>query len=587
MNKLKNILPLYNIRINKQATLPIHILLIEDSEGDSFLIQEALTDCTNGKFIVVHAPTVEDAEKEYVARVFDVLLLDMNLPGLSGLEAVEKVRKDQPGIPIIVMTGMDDEERALSAMQRGVQDYLVKGNYTNEVLPRSIRYAIERQRFENKVIQLIHFDQVTGLINREVFLERLEGAISLASQNNMPLAVLLINLKQFKDVNATLGHDTGNKLLKTVATRLREYILPHDAIARLEGDEFIVMVAGNQAIPENLTHFAQGIIDTIRTPFEVDGQSINIGCNIGVATYPSCGKDGTELMKHADIALHRAKQSSKDEFHFYTQKLNEELMERILIEKELRIALKERALSAWYQPIIDMRTNRVCGVETLLRWQHPTRGFIPPSTFIPIAEKTDLIMEISEYVMNAACTDYAVWENLVQQPFYVAINLSTKDLQKTNFPDRLNNILQKTKMNPKHIALEITEGSLMEDPKQTITALQQCRQAGAAIFVDDFGTGYSSLSYLSLLPLDVLKIDQSFVRDILTNKHNRMIANSTINLAHGLGLHVVAEGIETTGQLELLKMIGCDKAQGFHFAKPMPISELLEWLTGYHSRVAV
>lgn len=557
----------------------LEILLVEDNESDAFLIQEMLERTSPKIFLISHALTLEAAEPEYRQRNFQVLLLDLNLPGLSGMDAVEKVRLDLPEVPIIVMTGMDDEKKALGAMQRGAQDYIVKGQYDNNILPRAIRYAIERKRFENRVLELVHFDQVTGLIRRDVFMDRMEGSISLASQNNLPLAVLILSLRRFKEVTATLGHEVGNKLLKAVAVRLKECLMRQDAIARLEGDEFVLLITGQLAAPDGLVGFCQNVIDTIESHFEIDGHSVHIGCSIGVATYPGCGKDAVELVKHADIALHRAKQNIKNEFQFYTQKLNQELNERITLEKELQTAIEQHELIAHYQPIIDLKNNRVCGVETLIRWKHPEKGFIPPNTFIPLAERSELILEISEYVLQEACRDFLSWKNLITQPFYMAINISTRDLQQNDFIDRLGKLLSLTKINPRNIALEITEGTLMEDPKQAILALNACRELGASVFIDDFGTGYSSLSYLGILPLDVLKIDRSFVSDIVTNEHNRLIATATINLAHGLGLQVVAEGIETKEQKDLLQVLGCDKAQGYYFAKPMPSNELTTWLT--------
>jgi len=568
-----------NLALAQLPESSIDILLIEDNDGDAFLIQEMLEKVSFDGFSVSHAPTMEMAEPEYRKHPFNVLLLDLSLPGFSGMEAVEKIRGDLPAMPIIIMTGLDDQQRAIDAMQRGVQDYIVKGQYANNILPRAIRYAIERKRFENKVIELVHFDQITGLINREVFLDRLEGAISLANQNNVPLAVLLLSLRRFKEVTATLGHDTGNQLLKAVAVRLKECVMRQDAIARLEGDEFILLITGQFAAAERLVVFSQHIIDALERPFTIDGHSVNIGCSIGVATYPSCGKDEIELAKHADIALHRAKQNSKSEFQFYTQVLNEELTMRMTLEKELQSAIENHELLAYYQPVIDLKTDRICGVETLIRWQHPQKGLVPPNSFIPLAEKSDLILAISEYITQAACSDFASWKHLTTAPFDVGINLSARDFQKKDFMAWLEKILSATGMNPKEMALEVTEGTLMEDPKQAIETLKSCRELGSSIFVDDFGTGYSSLSYLSVLPLDILKIDRSFVSDITTSGHNLLIATATINLAHALGLKVVAEGIETKEQKDLLTILGCDKAQGYYFAKPMPLDVLKIWLT--------
>lgn len=556
----------------------INILLIEDNEGDVFLIQDVLQKVSAHGFSIFHAPTLEKAELQYRSHTFNVLLLDLNLPGLSGVDAIEKVRCDLPGIPIIVMTGLDDEKRALHIIQKGVQDYIVKGQYANNILPRAIRYAIERKQFENRVIELVHFDQVTGLINREVFLERLEGAMALSNQNGMPLAVLLLSLRHFKEVTATLGHDVGDKLLKAIAVRLKECLMKQDALARMDGAEFILYIAGDLAAAENLEQFVQGMLDAIARPFEIDGHRIFLGCSIGVAPFSGGNPEEVDLFKHANIALHRAKQDSESRFQFYTQALSQELYDRIILGKELRNALKQQELQAYYQPIVDLKTGRVCGVETLVRWQHPERGMIMPAKFIPFAEQSELIQEITENVLQQACEAFPLWKHLVTEPFYVSVNLSARDFRRKDFMTRLERILDVTGMSPKNIAFEVTEGTIMEDAKRTALTLASCREKGASIFIDDFGTGYSSLSYLSKLPLDILKIDRSFVTDMVTNGHDLMIATATINLAHALNLQVVAEGIETVEQKQLLTILGCDKAQGYYFAKPMPMKELIAWL---------
>jgi len=556
----------------------LNILLIEDNEGDAFLIQEMLEKTSSRDYSVLHVPTLENAEPEYRNRPFNVLLLDLNLPGTTGMEAVEKVRHDLPTTPLIVMTGMDDDQKAIGALARGAQDYIVKGQYANNILPRSIRYAIERKQFENKVIELVHFDRTTGLISRDLFMNRLEEAIAGAGQSGMDLAVMLLSLRRFKEVTATLGHDVGQKLLKTVAVRLKECFMQKDRIARLEGDEFAMLLTGDLASPESLAAFSGQALRAIERPFDIDGHSLRIGGSIGIATYPACGTDKSELITHADTALHHARQNSAGSFHFYTRKLNEELNARIMLERELRNAVRQRQLLNYYQPIVDLKTGRPCGVETLVRWQHPEKGIIQPGAFIPLAEKSDLILEISDFTMHQSCADLMEWQGLVKGPFYMSLNCTARDFQQLDFYERLCAAIVGTNVNSCQVALEITESALMEDPKQAVQTLAECRNSGASIFVDDFGTGYSSLSYLSRLPLDVLKIDRSFITDIMTNGHNLVIATATINLAHALSLKVVAEGIESKEQADLLKTLGCDAGQGYFFAKPMPKEELVPWM---------
>lgn len=557
-------------------TSALSILIIEDNEGDAFLIRELLEGAASPAFSIQHSPTLEEAEPHYKTKPFSILLLDLNLPGTTGMEAIEKVRRDLPGVPIIVMTGLDDDKKALGALQRGAQDYIVKGQYGNNILPRAIRYAIERKQFENKVIELAHFDRVTGLINQDLFMERLESV--LAGQPDAPLAVLMLRLRRFKEVTATLGQETGHALLKAVGIRLRERFTQKDAVARLEGDEFAMLVTGPFAQPEVLTKLSNQLLQAVERPIEINGMVLHIGASIGIATYPACGTNKSELIMHADTALHHAHQHTDSTFRFYTRELNDELSQRTLLERDLREAIRQRQLLNYYQPIIDLKTGRPCGVETLVRWQHPERGMIPPNAFIPLAEKSGLISEISAYVIQQACDDAPLWQNIQEQPLYIALNLASRDFQQADFSHHLEAILQRAGINPKQVALEVTEGTLMDNPVQAIQTLTLCRELGASVFIDDFGTGYSSLSYLSKLPLDILKIDRSFVADILTNGHNLLIATATINLAHALNLQVVAEGIETKEQKDLLKALGCDKAQGYYFAKPMPKDALATWL---------
>ncbi|HEU5048617.1 MAG TPA: EAL domain-containing protein [Rickettsiales bacterium] len=554
----------------------LNILIIEDNEGDAFLIREMLEQEAPHTFSIQHSPTLEEAEPQYKNKPFNLLLLDLNLPGITGMEAIEKLRRDLPGVPIIVMTGLDDDKRALGALQRGAQDYIVKGQYGNKILPRAIRYAIERKQFESKVIELAHFDRVTGLINRNLFMERLESR--LAGQPDSPLAVLLLSLRRFKEVTATLGPEMGQALLKAVGVRLSERITQQDAVARMEGDEFAILVTGQSALPAELAKLSGQLLKVVERPFEINGLALHIGASIGIAIYPACGSDKNTLITHADSALHRARQNADSTFEFYTSALNEELSQRVLLERDLRTAIQQRQLLNYYQPIIDLKTAKPCGVETLVRWQHPERGMIPPLAFIPLAEKSGLITEVSDYVIRQACEDAVLWQGIQEQPIYIALNLASRDFQQEGFSRHLQEILRRAGIDPKHIALEVTEGTLMENPKQAIQTLTLCRELGASVFIDDFGTGYSSLSYLSQLPLDILKIDRSFVADILTNGHNLLIASATINLAHALNLKVVAEGIETQEQKELLKALGCDKGQGYYFARPMPKEELAAWL---------
>lgn len=558
-----------------------NILYVEDNEGDFFLVNEALKE-TGKPFNLSHSLSIEEIANVANDVAFDVVLLDMNLPGITGLDALKYIRNDYPKTPIITLTGVDDQQRALDFIQHGAQDYLVKGQHDAELLERAIRYAIERKHFENELFKLTYSDQLTGLINYDMLLEILPKSIAFAEQNETPLAIISLNLSDYKSMNDRIGHEEANELLAACAERLKTCVEEEDSIARIRGDHFIILLQGDHAAPDHLPNRFRRIIDTLGRDLEVAGRALQPGCFIGVASHPSCGDDAKSLIQNATTAMQQAREHSKNTIRNFDSSFNDEIENQLYLQRELENAIAEQSLEPYYQPIYDIQNNKLAGAEALLRWILPEKGFIPPDIFIPIAEHCELMQDVSTLVINKVCEHYKTIQSKVKQPFYISVNLSTQELDQS-LPQRIEDIFQRTNTSPKHIALEVTESLLMDDPKESRITLAYCKRMGNVILIDDFGTGYSSLSHLSKLPLDRLKIDRGFVMDMETNEQNMVIVKSTIQLAHGLGLKVVAEGVETQEQLDLLRELGCDCIQGYFFAKPMPASDFVTWLDEGHS----
>lgn len=556
----------------------VNVLLIEDNENDAYLLKLKLGETAQEKFVIEHAASMEQAMRIYDSAKFDIFLLDMGLPGISGLDALDRILQDTTNTPVVIITGTKDDELANNAIKRGAQDYLIKGEHGTEILQRTIRYAIERKQFESKVIELKYYDRVTGLINTEMFSKSLRDQIQHIMHEEDDLAVLLIGINGMDEINNFLGVEVRDKLLKEIGQRLKKYHDVKNSVARHTRNEFLMLLNGERAAADNFHRTMRHIARIINEPLAVDGNNIQLSCNIGIVSFPTCGRDEKTLIKNADVALLHARESGLNQYQFFASELTEGIAERINISKGLEDALQKNILIPYYQPIIDIKSNRICGVEALLRWPHPEKGFIRPDIFIPVAERSDLIFSVSDYVLQKVCDDYKNWTGVIKQPFSVAVNISAKELHRDDLPDRLRVVLNKNNMSPKHIALEVTETMLMSDPAKTNLLLEKCRKMGCTVSIDDFGTGYSSLSYLSKLPVNTLKIDRSFVNNLLTDGRSRIITTATINLAHNLGMSVVAEGVETSEQLAMLKELGCDKVQGYFFAKPMPADELMNWI---------
>ena len=441
-----------------------------------------------------------------------------------------------------------------------------------------VRDISERKRTEEQIRRLAYCDSLTGIPNRQAFLETLERELHRSKLNNRKFAVLFMDLDGFKRINDTLGHNVGDHLLKIVSERLRETIRPSDLVsrgdqasnlARLGGDEFTILIPDLERV-DNALNVAHRVKDAMRRPFLIDGHEIFVTASIGISLFPEDGDDCDSLLKYADTAMYHAKNCGKNNAKLYSSSLTMQIMSHVKLEVGLRKALKNEEMYLLYQPQIDVRTSEIVGVEALVRWRHPERGLISPTEFIPLAEETGLIVPIGEWVLRTACYQAKAWQRQTQRAIRMAVNLSAKQFKDENLAQIVMSALHDTGLDPKLLELELTEGTLMDNAKATMGALEHLRAIGVYLSIDDFGTGYSSMNYLKRFDVRALKIDKSFICGLPQDSENAAITRAIIAMAHGLKMVVVAEGVETDEQLMMLEEYGCDLVQGFYLGHPSP-----------------
>jgi diguanylate cyclase (GGDEF)-like protein len=428
------------------------------------------------------------------------------------------------------------------------------------------------ERTQANLYSLAHFDALTGLPNRLLFLDRLSQTMAQAHRNERLVAVMLLDLDRFKAINDTLGHTMGDLLLKSVAERLVGCVREDDTVARLGGDEFTIMLPEIHHIQGAAT-VAQKILDALAQPFFLDGHELFVGVSIGIVLYPF-DEDLNVLLRNADIAMYEAKQHGGNAYQFYTAEMNTATLERLSLEGALRRALARGEFELHYQPQVDLARGEIVGVEALLRWRHPDLGLLGPMEFIPLAEENGLIVPIGEWVLRTACAQVRAWQEAGLRPIRVAVNLSVRQFYQKDLVEIVARILEQTGVDSRYIEFEITESCLMQNTQAMVALLTELNRLGVRFSIDDFGTGYSSLAYLKRFPIDTLKIDRSFVCDIGTDPDDAAIVKAIIALAHSLEMRVVAEGVETPEQLHFLRTHGCDEIQGYLISRPLPADEV-------------
>jgi len=430
----------------------------------------------------------------------------------------------------------------------------------------------EHKQAEEKLRYQAYHDPLTDLPNRLMYTEHLDMALPQAQRREQMCGVMMLDLDHFKNINDTFGHDFGDKLLINVAQRLRECIRKEDTLARMGGDEFTFLLSLVDDV-KDIARVAEKILASFAQPTTIDGKDLFVTPSIGISLFPNDGKDAETLLKNADAAMYRAKEGGRNAYQFYTADMNAQAQERMSLENDLRRALENGELEMYYQPKVSAKDGRIVAAESLIRWHHPTRGFVSPAEFIPLAEENGLILPIGEWLLNEVCRQIRRWRDAGLTVPCIAVNLSGRQFQRQNLPDMLAQAIADAGIEAEDLELELTEGTIMSNAETNIEMLVLLKRMGMSLAIDDFGTGYSSLSYLKRFPVDVLKIDYSFVRDIVTDNNSAELVRGVIGMAHGLKLEVVAEGVETSEQLAFLRLHQCDLIQGFLFSKAVPADD--------------
>jgi diguanylate cyclase (GGDEF)-like protein/PAS domain S-box-containing protein len=684
------------------------LLLVEDSPGDARLLREMLNEEDTLNTELTHVQYMSDAERHLAQQTTDIILLDLGLPDAQGLEAVRRARAAAPRVPLVVLTGLDDESLAAQALQEGAQDYLIKGDISTRGLLRALRYAMERNTMDEELfvekeraqvtlnsigdavvctdisgnitflnivaerttgwsrqeavgrpmaevlrildtasrkiiadpmamavglgragslplncilvrrdgfevpiedsvapihdrkgkvigavivfrdvsaaralaLQISHsaeHDFLTGLPNRMLLHDRIRQAIALAPRHMKQVAVLFLDLDGFKHINDSLGHAIGDKLLQSIAKRLVDCVRGSDTVSRQGGDEFVVLLAEVQQSGD-VSSTARRMLRAVAAPHIIDQHELHVTTSIGVSVFPDDGHDAETLIKNADTAMYQAKEKGRQSYQFFKPAMNIRAVERQSIEESLRRALERQELTPHYQPKIKLRTGAIAGAEALIRWAHPTRGPVPPGQFISVAEDCGLILPIGSWALREACRQARVWADSGLPAVTMAVNVSAMEFRNEHFLENLFSVLDETGLDPKSLELELTESVLMKRAESATSILRTVRERGVQVAIDDFGTGYSSLSYLRKFPVDALKIDQSFIRQISTAGDDTAIVTAVIAMARSLKLRVVAEGVETLEELAFLRAHHCDEAQGYYFSRPLPAQEFAKLL---------
>lgn len=561
----------------------MRILIAEDDPVSRRLLQGLLAKW--GYDVIV----ASDGEEAWTLLQHDnpprLAILDWMMPGMDGLQVCRNVRKrrDEAYSYLLLLTAKSQKQDLLEGLDAGADDYVTKPFDANELKARLragrriLDLQAELLSMREALREQATHDPLTGLPNRLLFSDRLTQKLVQSRRQGKLLAVMFFDLDRFKLINDTLGHNVGDHLLKEIAKRLTATLREIDTIARMGGDEFIV-IASDIIVPEDAAAVARKILKSLSEPFILDGQELFITASIGISMYPADGVDVETLVKNADSAMYRAKEQGRNNYQLYTEVMTNADLERVSLENALRKALERDEFLIHYQPRVDIATGKTVGVEALVRWQHKELGLVPPNQFIPLAEETGLIVPISEWVFNTALAQNKAWQDAGLPPVDISVNVSARVFQQDQLQNMVIRALQETKLDPQYLGLEVTEGTLASNSELTIRVLRNLRDMGVRVSIDDFGVGHSSLNYLKHFPIDAVKIDQSFIKELHTNPNVAATAGAIIAMAHSLKLQVVAEGVETLEQLDFLRSLDCDEMQGYFISPPVTRDKFTEML---------
>ena len=558
----------------------LNVLIVDDCENDALLIvRELRKGGYDPQYQIVE--TSEALQMALESGHWQVVITDHNMPGFDSNDVLGFVRDRAVDTPVIIVSGTIGEEAAVKAMKSGANDYIMKDNLARLIpaIDRELRDAETRRarnQAEQALTHMAYHDSLTNLLNRSMFHDRLEQSLTRARTEDTLMALLFIDLDRFKIINDSYGHTVGDMLLQSAAERLRFAVRRNDVLARYGGDEFVVIMENLQSRNE-AAQVAENIILEMQKPFFLNSREMYIGSSIGVVFSKDFDGRAENLIKKADAAMFRAKALGRNKYQFYVEDQAPGSSElRNQLEQSLYQAVQRNELELFYQPQVHIPTGRLRGAEALLRWRHPTLGLIPPVQFIDLLEETGLVLPVGEWVVRTACEQWNSWlkQGVLAEDQIVSVNISSFQFRGgADLVFSVGTILDEVALPSDMLDLEITEGTLMEDTHTSQQVLQTFKEMGVHLSIDDFGTGYSSLSYLKKFPIDCLKIDQSFVRDLMNSPDDAVIAKAIIALAHSLGMRVIAEGVENADVLAFLAENKCDIYQGYHFAKPLQVSD--------------
>lgn len=587
---------MFGVVAHAESERPYSVLVVDDVPANIYELLEALKDSYR---IQVANSGAKALEIVHGSTPPDLILLDVLMPEMDGYEVCRRIKSTPEGknIPVIFVTVADAVEEKLKGFELGAADYITKPFDIDEVRAR-IRTHLELTRLrrfledllaqrtamlqvsEEKYRILAHRDPLTGLPNRVLLAELLAHTIQHAERTHTQFALLSLDLDNFKTINESLGHSQGDQLLVEVGKRLQRLLPDSDAIARTGGDEFEIILEYKENMPW-VDLLAQRMIDALGDPFILDGHSVYVGASIGIALYPADGTSVETLQSSADAALHHAKAQGRGVMRFFSPEMSSRAKTRLTLEAELRHAFDHDEFRLYYQPQVDLLSGRVVGLEALVRWEHPVRGIISPGEFIPLAEESGLIVRLGDWVLHEACRQIKLWSTVGLAPRQTAVNVSAVQLSRGNLVESVRHALELSGIVPEQLELEITESFVMANRDQSFKSLAEIKALGVRLSIDDFGTGYSSLAYLQQLEVHKLKVDMSFVRDMLTNSSNASIVKAVIALGHSLGLEIIAEGVEEEEQAVHLRALQCDVIQGYLISRPLPTDEMTRFLEAF------
>lgn len=542
------------------------ILIADDDPSIRLVLRHVMEQC---RYHVIEAGTGLEAMQSTINQIPDLILMDAVMPEMDGFSATEKIKSlsECKEIPVLMATSLDDDLSVARAFEVGASDYITKP-FNWSVLKHRISRILFAAEAENKIRHLAYHDTLTGLPNRMLFIDRINQAISRAQREQDQFALMFIDIDHFKVINDSMGHDAGDQLLNIVSDRLKNILRKTDTVARLGGDEFTVIIEDLDE-PEWVVSVANNVLKLLDQPAEIDGQEVHIGGSIGIAMYPQDGENVGALLKNADTAMYKAKEMGRQTFQFYASEMSLKAMQRLELENQLRHALKAEEFTVYYQPKIDLSNEQCTGVEALVRWQHPERGIVLPDEFIPLAEETGLIIQLDEWVMRTACSQFKKWQSSGSTLMNLSVNISARHFHDGGLVERCKKILKGTLIEAGNLEIELTESALVENYSIAQNVLNEIHEMGVGIALDDFGKGYASMSYLKEFPFDTVKIDRSFVHDIPDNPENTAIVKAIIQLANALKLKFVAEGVETEQQKKYLIEQECSYGQGYLWSEPV------------------